>query len=217
MAPSFGISPALVTPFSPQGVDVRLLAHAQNCLDRGCRTATLFGTTGEGPSVSAKERDRVAAEMASAGIPAGRLVEAVLACSVEEAVFGTSRALGGRAGRPPGPALLFPAGAGRGGFAWYAEVFRAVGPDLRDVILYHIPGMTGVPLSHALVARLVDTFPGAVLGVKDSACDADATLALIAAFPASTSSWATRAISGGPARRARRARSAASPTWSRKP
>ncbi|HEX2510438.1 MAG TPA: dihydrodipicolinate synthase family protein [Microvirga sp.] len=185
MALSFGISPALVTPFSREGVDVkRLLAHAQSCLDRGCPTATLFGTTGEGPSVSAKERDRVAAEMVGAGMPPGRLVEAVLACSVEEAVFGTRRALrrGARAVLLAPPFYFRPV-PDEGVFAWYAEVFRAVGPDLRDVILYHIPGMTGVPLSHALVARLVDTFPGAVLGVKDSACDADATLALIEAFP----------------------------------
>src|SRR4051794_33460870 len=46
----FGISPALVTPFSEDGVDVRRLAdHAKDCIARGCRTATIFGTTGEGP------------------------------------------------------------------------------------------------------------------------------------------------------------------------
>ena len=62
MTLNFGISPALVTPFESSGVDVQRLAdHAQNCLDRGCSTATIFGTTGEGPSVGAEERDRVAA------------------------------------------------------------------------------------------------------------------------------------------------------------
>jgi 4-hydroxy-tetrahydrodipicolinate synthase len=68
-------------------------------------------------------------------------------------------------------------------FAWYADVFRAIGPALRDIILYHIPGMTGVPLSHGVISRLQKAFPGAVLGVKDSAGDADATLTLIDAFP----------------------------------
>ena len=61
MSLSFGISPALVTPFAGGSVDVRRLAdHAKDCLARGCRTATVFGTTGEGPSVGAVERDRVA-------------------------------------------------------------------------------------------------------------------------------------------------------------
>ena len=60
---------------------------------------------------------------------------------------------------------------------------RLSGRDLRDVILYHIPGMTGVPLSHTVIRRLVEAFPGAIRGVKDSACDAEATFALIEAFP----------------------------------
>src|SRR5215208_2874740 len=83
---SFGISPALVTPFSDGKVDVqRLASHAEDCLARGCRTATIFGTTGEGPSVGAMERERVAVDLISLGIPARQLVEGVIACSIEEA------------------------------------------------------------------------------------------------------------------------------------
>src|SRR5688500_11776035 len=77
---SFGISPALVTPFARDGVDVeRLARHTQDCLERGCRTATVFGTTGEGPSVAAADRDRVAQALIDSGIPAARLVEGVIA------------------------------------------------------------------------------------------------------------------------------------------
>jgi 4-hydroxy-tetrahydrodipicolinate synthase len=43
--------------------------------------------------------------------------------------------------------------------------------------------MTGVPLSHAVISHLNDRYPGAIRGVKDSACDAEATFALIRAFP----------------------------------
>jgi 4-hydroxy-tetrahydrodipicolinate synthase len=68
-------------------------------------------------------------------------------------------------------------------FAWYAEIFESVGRDLRDIILYHIPGMTGVPISHSVIARLVERYSRAIKGVKDSACDAEATFALIKAFP----------------------------------
>ncbi len=185
MSLSFGISPALVTPFSESGVDVqRLAAHAQDCLSRGCRTATVFGTTGEGPSVGAGERDRVATELVGLGIPASRLVEGVIACSVEEAVDSTSRAL--RRGAHAvllAPPFYFRPAPDDAVFAWYAEVFRGVGRDLRDVILYHIPGMTGVPLSHGVVRRLVEAFPGAIRGVKDSAGNAEATFSLIEAFP----------------------------------
>jgi len=181
---NFGISPALVTPFRSSGVDVQRLAeHAQNCLDRGCSTATIFGTTGEGPSVGAEERDRVAATLVSSGFRASQLVEGVIACSIEEAVFSTRQAL--RRGAHAvllAPPFYFRQPPDEAVFAWYGEVFRALGRDLRDVLLYHIPGMTGVPLSPLVIRQLVDNFPGAVRGVKDSGGDAKATLALIETF-----------------------------------
>jgi 4-hydroxy-tetrahydrodipicolinate synthase len=182
---SFGISPALVTPFAGGGVDVQRLAdHAKDCLARGCRTATVFGTTGEGPSVGAAERDRVASELIGLGIPAAQLVEGILACSIEEAVYSTSRALNrGAHAVLLAPPFYFRPAPDDAVFAWYSAVFEAVGSGLRDVILYHIPGMTGVPLSHEVVRRLVQAFPGAIRGVKDSAGDAEATFALIEAFP----------------------------------
>ncbi|QRM27288.1 dihydrodipicolinate synthase family protein [Microvirga sp. VF16] len=185
MSLSFGISPALVTPFLDGKVDVqRLVIHAKDCLARGCRTATLFGTTGEGPSVGAAERERVAAEIVNLGIPAEKLVEGVIACSPEEASISTSQAL--RRGVHAvllAPPFYFRPAPDEAVFGWYSAVFDSVGSDLRDVILYHIPAMTGVPLSHTVISRLKDRYPGAIRGVKDSACDPDATFALIKAFP----------------------------------
>jgi 4-hydroxy-tetrahydrodipicolinate synthase len=180
----FGISPALVTPFGPDGaVDLdRLAAHAADCLTRGCRSATLFGTTGEGPSIGATERDRVAAELVGRGLRPSSLVEGVIACSVEEAAFGTARALErGAAAVLLAPPFYFRDAPDEALVVWFAEVFRRVGPALRDIILYHIPGMTGVPLSHGAVAHLKRAFPGAIAGVKDSAGDVEATLDLIEA------------------------------------
>ena len=182
---SFGISPALVTPFLDGKVDVhRLAAHAKDCLARGCRTATLFGTTGEGPSIGAMERERIANEVVDLGIPAEKLVEGVIACSPEEAAYSTSQAL--RRGAHAvllAPPFYFRPAPDDAVVGWYSAVFDAVGSDLRDVILYHIPGMTGVPLSRSVISRLKDRYPGAIRGVKDSACDAEATFDLIKAFP----------------------------------
>ena len=185
MALSFGISPALVTPFAGGGVDVnRLARHTQDCLDRGCRTATVFGTTGEGPSVGAAERERVSQALIGSSIPAARLVEGVIASSIEEAAFSTGQAL--RRGAHAillAPPFYFRPVPDEAVLAWFTAVFKAVGPGLRDIILYHIPGMTGVPLTHGVIGDLVKAFPGAVRGVKDSAADAAATFALIEAFP----------------------------------
>ncbi|ANY81068.1 hypothetical protein BB934_24930 [Microvirga ossetica] len=185
MSLSFGISPALVTPFVDGKVDVtRLAGHAKECLSRGCRSATIFGTTGEGPSVGALERDRVANELIGLGFPADRLVEGVIACSPEEAATSTSQALNrGASAVLLAPPFYFRPAPDDAVCEWYTAVFEAVGSNLRDIILYHIPGMTGVPLSHAVISTLRERFPGAIRGVKDSACDPEATFALIKAFP----------------------------------
>ncbi len=185
MALSFGISPALVTPFSEGKVDVqRLAGHTKDCLARGCRTATIFGTTGEGPSVGVTERERAAEELIGLGISPGQLVEGVIACSLEEAAYSTRQALGrGAHAVLLAPPFYFRPAPDDAVFDWYSAVFDAVGSNLRDVILYHIPGMTGVPLSHTVIGRLVERYPGVIRGVKDSACNAEATFALIKAFP----------------------------------
>ncbi|MBN9060975.1 MAG: hypothetical protein BGP06_17035 [Rhizobiales bacterium 65-9] len=185
MSPSvsrFGISPALATPLATDGSAhvPSLVAHLSDLLSRGCSSGTIFGTTGEGPSFGLSERERVAKEMIAAGVPAAKLIEGVIACSHEEAVAGLS----GAYARGAKAALLAPPFYFRGVpddalFAWFDAVFRAVGPKLRDVILYHIPGMTGAPLSFDLIARLRKVYPGAILGVKDSSGDRDHTMRLI--------------------------------------
>ena len=178
----FGISPALVTPLDRDGkVDVgRLAAHAADLLGRGCTSVTLFGTTGEGPSVAPREREATAAGLVQTGIAPEKLVEGVIACSVEEAAESARRALRrGAKGVLVAPPFYFRPVPDEAVFAWFAEVFARMGGEIRDVILYHIPGMTGVPLSLELIARLRSAFPAAITGVKDSAADAQATMRLI--------------------------------------
>lgn len=180
----FGISPALVTPLAPDGAVALapLMAHANDLLARGCTSVTLFGTTGEGPSFSLRERDETAARVLAEGLPAGRLIEGIIACAIDEA----AEALRKAAARKVRAVLLAPPFYFRGGpdealFAWFEAVFRQAGAGFPPVLLYHIPGMTGVPLSHALIARLKAAFPGAILGIKDSAANRPATEALLAA------------------------------------
>jgi 4-hydroxy-tetrahydrodipicolinate synthase len=180
----FGISPALVTPLTEDGyVDVpQLAAHADDLLGRGCSTATIFGTTGEGPSFSLSERDRTAAALIAEGFPAERLVEGIIACSVGEASEAVCKALARRTGAVLlAPPFYFRQAPDDAVFAWYSEVFARTGRNLRDIILYHIPSMTGVPLSFHVIARLRAAFPDAILGVKDSAGKPDETMQLIEA------------------------------------
>ena len=68
-------------------------------------------------------------------------------------------------------------------YAWYARLIEAVADPRLRVLLYHIPQVSGTPLSVDLVARLAAAFPGIIAGVKDSAGDWAHTSALLARVP----------------------------------
>lgn len=67
-------------------------------------------------------------------------------------------------------------------FDAYVQVIEAVGPQL-SVYLYHIPQMSGVPITLALIERLIARFGDQIAGLKDSSGSWDNTAAVIAAFP----------------------------------
>ena len=180
----FGISPALATPFRSDCYvdDRRLLAHAGDLLKRGCQSVTAFGTTGEGPSVSLAERHRTIDALIAGGFAPVQIVSGVIGCSPQEAVEGLAFAVRRRLKAT----LLAPPFYFRGVnddalFAWFSHVIGSAGKKARGIILYHIPSMTGVPLSSQLIGRLKQAFPGAIHGVKDSSGDKSNTFALLKA------------------------------------
>src|SRR4029079_7305474 len=171
----FGLSVALSTPFTEdRAIDLpRLVAHARQSLADGCTGVTAFGTTGEGASIGLNERQRALGALFGAGIaPRTQLVVGIAASSVEDAVTQ------GRAGLMLGcpsfllaPPFYFKNPGDEGLFDWIAAVLTGLGPKASNVILYHIPQVTSVGLSIALIEDLKRTFPGQVAGVKDSSGD----------------------------------------------
>lgn len=182
--PSFGLSCAVSTPFDANGaIDMqRLIAHAKRCRTEGADSITLFGTTGEGFSVSFEERVRAIGAFKTAGFEMAREVGVgIMAASVGDAAQQCRQAL--KAGcrhlllAPPFYAKNV---SDDGLFAWHAEVFTSLGETARDVILYHLPDVTAVRLSLDLIGRLKIAFPKIVRGVKDSGGDLTHSEALIA-------------------------------------
>ena len=180
----FGLSCATITPFTRDGdVDTpRLLAHVRRCIDEGCRSVTLFGTTGEGTSVGLAERRRVI-EAVAASIGAGRVMAGVLTNAVGDAASQASELfdLGG-SGILLAPPFYFKGVSDEGLYAWFSRTIEAM-RDPRGVFLYHLPSVTQVPLSSALIDRLKRAFPAVVAGVKDSSGDWPYTQALLDAHP----------------------------------
>jgi 4-hydroxy-tetrahydrodipicolinate synthase len=178
----FGLSVALSTPFDRAGgVDIpRLVAHAQWCLANGCDSVTLFGTTGEGASVGLSTRGRVFEAVLKAGIAPRQLLSSVVASAIEDAADQATQALDlGFRGLLLTPPFYFREISEDALFHWFAHLFQRLGPKARDMFAYHLPGVTGVPLSVALIGRLKREFPGVVVGVKDSSATWANTAALL--------------------------------------
>jgi 4-hydroxy-tetrahydrodipicolinate synthase len=168
----FGLSCAISTPFDAQlAVDIpRLLDHAKDRLARGCDSITLFGTTGEGASIGLSERVRVIDAFLAAGLnPRTQLLATVAASSIEDAYDQASLALDANVrGVLLTPPFYFRGVSDDALFAWFGQLFDRLGDKARDMFAYHLPSVTGMPLSIALIGRLKQAFPGIIVGVKDS-------------------------------------------------
>ena len=171
----FGLSCALALPLNEDlNIDCeRLKAHARRCLEAGCSSVTIFGTTGEGASISLAERRNVLAALSASGADLRRQVfGGVTATSVGDAVE-QARVVIERdcCGLLLSPPFYFKDVDDEGLYRWFSQVFETIGREARNVILYHIPSVTQIALSINLINRLKAAFPALVTGVKDSGSD----------------------------------------------
>lgn len=183
----FGLGVALTTPFRADGrVDEALLArHAKQLLGRGCSTAVLFGTTGEGASIGLAEQRRVLEACIATDIDCRRaLIGCVWATAVDDAVAQARTYLDAeaRAVLLP-PPYYFKGVGGAGLFRWFAETIEGLGGAARDVVVYDIPQLTSVELGSDVVGRLRQAFPEVVIGVKYSSVDRGHVERLLAIDP----------------------------------
>lgn len=181
----FGLSCAITTPMREGGgVDLpRLVRHARHVLAEGCDSVTLYGTTGEGAALGLPARGAMMGALIGAGIdPARQIYAGIAASSLHEAVEQGRLALdAGAKGLLVAPPFYFKGVGDEGLHRWFSQLFEKLGSSVRNVILYHIPSVTAVPLSVGLVGRLKTAFPGVVTGVKDSSGDYATTEAFLEA------------------------------------
>jgi 4-hydroxy-tetrahydrodipicolinate synthase len=181
-----GLWCATLTPLDRHGaIDAaRFARHVHDLLARGVEGVAPFGTTGEGPSFSAAERQAGLDALLAASVPASRVVASTGAASITDAVALTRHALAHGIARclvlPP---FFFKDVSDEAVFAYFARLADAVADARLRLYLYHIPQFSGVPIRPDVVARLAAAFPSIIGGVKDSAGDWGNTAALLAKAP----------------------------------
>jgi 4-hydroxy-tetrahydrodipicolinate synthase len=171
-----GVFAAALTPLkSDFSLDAdHYLRYLHFLAERGCHGALLMGTTGEGPSFSPSSRLtllRAAMEVRQV-YPDFRLLLGTGTPSLDETVHLTKEAFdAGADGVVVLPPYYFRKAPRDGLIAWFSEVLRKAVPEGGAFLAYHIPGVSGVPLTLDLLAQLKDSFPTRFTGLKDSSGD----------------------------------------------
>jgi 4-hydroxy-tetrahydrodipicolinate synthase len=181
-----GILSPVLTPFKPNlEPDVaRYIAHCKWLVSNNVGLA-IFGTNSEAASLSVPERQALLDKLLEAGVPANRMMPGTGACSISDAVTLTKHAVeGGAAGCLMLPPFYYKGVSDEGLFAYYSEVIERVANDKLKVYLYHIPAVSGVPITLKLIEMLRKRYPDTVVGVKDSSGVWDNTKAMIDNFAA---------------------------------
>ncbi len=190
--PYTGLWPALLTPLGERGgIDVpRFAAHARRLLDAGCTGVTPFGTTGEGPSFTLAERRAALEGLVAGSVPAPRILASTSCAALPDVIELTRHAvqLGVRACLVLPPFFLKGV-PDAGVIDAYQQVIDGVADSRLRIVLYHIPQISGVGLSHAVVSTLLQRQPQTIIGIKDSGGHRDTSLAFAQAFMPPLQVW----------------------------
>ncbi len=172
-APLRGALAPVITPFTETlAPDARrLAAHCRWLTERGAGLA-VFGTNSEANSMSVREKRELLDALCEAGVEPARMLPGAGACALPDAVELAGHATSlGCAGVLMLPPFYYKNVSDDGLFAFFSETVERVGDARLRIFLYHIPAVSGAPLSLPLIERLAAAHPQAVAGVKDSGGD----------------------------------------------
>ncbi len=178
-----GVWAALLTPMHKDlSCDAAELAfHAKDLLDKGCQGVVLFGTTGEGASFSTSEKLSALRDMLKAGIDPEKIIIANGSSNIPDTVellqgsisLGCSYAL-------VSPPCFYKNISDEGVISFYRQVIDRTASDKLRLLLYHIPQLTGIPITSAIIKALKSEI---VIGIKESEGNLALTREIIKNFP----------------------------------
>ena len=169
-----GVIAAIATPIEETGKpdSARATRLARYLLDNGCDGLNVLGTTGEATSFSVEERKRVMSAYRDAGLPMDRMMVGTGAAATTDALALTKHAAElGFAGALLLPPFYYKAVPDDGLVAYVEAIVQATAAKPIPIYLYHFPQQSGLHWHVKLVNRLLETFVGRIVGLKDSSGD----------------------------------------------
>jgi 4-hydroxy-tetrahydrodipicolinate synthase len=141
----------------------------------------IFGTNSEANSLSVSERMALTDHLLEARVDPSRIMTGTGCCSFKDTIALTRHAVNaGITDVLMLPPFYYKNISEDGAFGFYSEVIEAVASRSLAVYLYHIPALSGVPITLSLIERLHTRYPGTIAGIKDSSGDWQNTQTLLA-------------------------------------
>ncbi len=180
-----GVFAAVPTPFSDNDApDFELfMEHCNWVIDKGCDGLNVLGSTGEANSQSGKARADIMRAVSESSLRRAALMVGTGTPSLGDTIELTQLAakLGFDAALIVPPYYYAPV-SDDGLFDYFSRVVDSVKDSDIGIYLYNFPQMTGLTFSEELVARLLESFPSKLKGMKDSSGDLEYTKHMAATF-----------------------------------
>lgn len=167
-----GVICAAVTPLKNGKLDTANLQKLMRQLEsEGCNGVLLLGTTGEGPSMGMGEREEViAAAVAARGNM--KILAGTGTPSLTDTITLTRRAFElGADVAVTLPPYYFKKVSDEAMIAYFKQVFDEAVPDDKRLMLYHIPQVSGMPVTFPVIEGLLAYAGHRMAALKDSAGD----------------------------------------------
>ncbi|MBV6304575.1 dihydrodipicolinate synthase family protein [Candidimonas humi] len=179
-----GVLSPVLTPFNPDYSPSasRFVAHCKSLIAQDVGLA-VFGTNSEANSLSVGEKKRLLDTLVEQGLPTDRMMPGTGCCAITDSIELSRHAVQlGCAGVLMLPPFYYKGVSDEGLYRNYATVIDAVADARLKIYLYHIPPVSQVGISLALIERLLKAYPQAIAGIKDSSGNWDNTLAMLQQF-----------------------------------
>ena len=174
----FGLSVAIATPFDKKNkIELNEFRnHISYLLKYNIKSFTFFGTTGEGPSISLKEKIKSLEYLLSHELKTKQTYVSIIQSSYKTAKLeienynklGIKNFL-------VSPPFFFKELHKDALESWFTNLFNSIS-NRNSILLYNIPQITKIRIDAELIRRLQDQFSdNFVKGVKDSSGDIEQT------------------------------------------
>ena len=174
----FGLSVAIATPFDKKNkIELsEFRNHISYLLKYNIKSFTFFGTTGEGPSISLKEKIKSLEYLLSHELKTKQTYVSIIQSSYKTAKLeienynklGIKNFL-------VSPPFFFKELHKDALESWFTNLFNSIS-NQNSILLYNIPQITKIRIDAKLIRRLQDKFSeNFVIGVKDSSGDIEQT------------------------------------------